>query len=840
MIYKTNFHQFFAVFIFIFLTSCTGKTSNQNWTITEQGYLERQGLSVLAFHNYYPVGNQGGIEIIQHGERIATNGFIHMQQVKGQRFNDPEQAIREINKKTREIKATVNYDKFDFKYTIRIWPEGDNFRLAVDLNKPIPIDWENKLSFEIGIFPDLYYGKSFKLGESFGIIPRQAMGPVVKDQDGNLKSADIGHGKILTLAEEDPLRRIVIVAHKGELVMVDERNSGNLEGGDKVKDVIPSEGLIQVKTTIPTGLTDNAIEWTIKPNTIQGWKRDPVIAISQVGYHPDQIKKAIIELDQRDNRLEKARLISVSGDKGQHEVLSAIPYKWGKFLSYNYAIFDFSSIKEPGMYIVSYGDKSSYPFSIDKNVYKKDVWQPTLESFFPIQMCHVLVRDGHAIWHGACHLDDALQAPLNIEHTDGYRQYEKTETKYTSLTTVPYLNQGGWHDAGDDDLAAGSQAATTEYLVLANEICKDQPDETYVNYKDKYIEMRRPDGVPDFVQQIKHGVLNLLSGYRVSGHSFAGIIANFKERGITGDWASQTDQLFYDSKLGHGQKTLTSSGIMDDRWVFTNKDTGLEYEVSAALASASRSLRGYDDKLAFECLETAKKTWDYEQTHEPVSKPNAYVPGNIKLQEILATAELLYTTRDAKYVSRLVSLLPDIRKNIGRAAWCVARVSDQLKDEEFNTGFMDALKTYKVKLDSTLATNPFSVEWNPEIWGIGWNIQDLAVEHYYLAMKYPDLFNRELILSVVNYVLGCHPGSNTSLVSGVGAHSITSAFGVYRHMESYIAGGMISGTALIRPDFPELKEGTPWLWQQTEYVMPGAATYIFCVLAADKLLNMQE
>jgi len=49
---------------------------------------------------------------------------------------------------------------------------------------------------------------------------------------------------------------------------------------------------------------------------------------------------------------------------------------------------------------------------------------------------------------------------------------------------------------------------------------------------------------------------------------------------------------------------------------------------------------------------------------------------------------------------------------------------------------------------------------------------------------------------------------------------------------------MVSGTALIRPDFPELKEPFPYLWQQTEYVMPGAATYIFCVLAADQLLNM--
>ena len=824
MINRTYFYQCIAVCILIFMIGCTQKTSKQKWSINDQEYLEKPGLTVLAFHDFYPGGKQGGVEIIQHGERIATNGFIRMQQVKGNRFTDPERATREIDKKNNVITAKVNYDDFDFKYSVRIWPEGNNIRLAVDLDKQIPAEWKNKLSFEMEFFPPLYIGKSFQLGESFGIIPRQLNGSKSKDEEGNFKPVPMGRGKILTLAGEDPLRKVVIEDMKGELVMVDNRNTSY-------------SGWILVKSAIPSGVTNNAIEWTITPNIVPDWKREPMIAISQIGYHPDQKKQAIIELDINADKLEKVRLLKIAGGKDPQEVLSGIPEKWGKFLCYNYATFDFSSVKEPGMYIVRYGDKSSYPFSNDKNVYKKDVWQPTLEGYFPVQMCHVLVRDRQAIWHGACHLDDGLQAPVNTVHVDQYRQYAETETRYAPLTTVPFQNQGGWHDAGDDDLAAGSQAGTTEFLVLAYELGKDQTDQTYVNYDNKYVEMYRPDGIPDFVQQIKHGALNLLSGYRAAGHSFAGIIANREGRNITGDWASQTDQLFYDSKLRPGQKTLTHSGVNDDRWVFTNKDTGLEYKVSAALAAASRSLSGYDDKLAGECLETAQKTWDYEQTHEPVLKPAEYVPRNTKVQEIIATAELLYTTGEDKYASHLISLLPDIQKNIGSAAWCVARVSDRIKDDEFNNKFLGAVKTYKVSLDSTLSSNPFGVPWKPAIWGIGWNIQEFALEHYYLVEKYPDLFDREPILRVVNYVLGCHPGSNTSLVSGVGAHSVTQGFGVYRHMEYYIPGGMVSGTALIRPDFPELKESTPYLWQQSEYVMSGAATYIFCVLAADKLLN---
>ncbi|MCK5702393.1 MAG: glycoside hydrolase family 9 protein, partial [Cyclobacteriaceae bacterium] len=633
-----------------------------------------------------------------------------------------------------------------------------------------------------------------------------------------------GQGKILTLSGEDPTRQVEIEDLKGELTLVDERN-------------FSYRGWIWVQSTIPVGVSENAVEWSIRPNVVPGWTRDPMIAISQVGYHPGQVKQAVIELDPVTEKLDNARLMKVVDEKGLEEVIAEIPEKWGDFLCYNYAVFDFTSITEPGMYLVKYGDQASSPFMISKDVFEEYVWQPTLESYFPVQMCHMDVRDGGIIWHGACHLDDALQAPLAIEHVDSYRQYAEAETRYSPLTPVPFLNRGGWHDAGDDDLAAGSQAATTQYLVFSNEISNSKFDQTHVDYEELLVEMRQPDGIPDLIQQIKHGAINLLSGHRAAGHSFAGIIATREGRNIKGDWASQTDQLFYDSKFGPKQKTLTHSGIPDDRWVFTNRDTGLEYQVAAALAAASRSLHGYDDELARECLETAIKVWNYEQTHDPVKKPNAYVPRNTVLHEILATVELLYTTREDKYALHLVSLWPAIQDNMERAAWGVARVSDQINDDEFNAKYLETLQFYSTRLDSTLAENPFGMPWRPRIWGIGWNIQWYALEHYYLVRKYPDLFNRELIFRVVNYVLGCHPGSNTSLVSGVGAHSITSAFGVYRHMWYYIPGGMVSGTALIRPNFPELKERYPYLWQQSEYVMPGAGSYIFCVLAADKLLN---
>jgi len=70
--------------------------------------------------------------------------------------------------------------------------------------------------------------------------------------------------------------------------------------------------------------------------------------------------------------------------------------------------------------------------------------------FFPVQMCHVEVRQGEKVWHGACHLDDGLQAPPNQKHFDSYIQ--KPETRYKANEHIPALDWGGEHDAGDYDL----------------------------------------------------------------------------------------------------------------------------------------------------------------------------------------------------------------------------------------------------------------------------------------------------------------------------------------------------------------------------------------------------
>ncbi len=143
------------------------------------------------------------------------------------------------------------------------------------------------------------------------------------------------------------------------------------------------------------------------------------------------------------------------------------------------------------------------------------------------------------------------------------------------------------------------------------------------------------------------------------------------------------------------------------------------------------------------------------------------------------------------------------------------------------------------KLNERMTENPFGIPYEPRIWGAGWTIQNIGVRQYFLVKGFPGVFNPELIFNAMQFVLGCHPGMNTaSFASGVGEKSLLQAYGVNREDLSYIPGGVASGTALIRPDYPELKDNWSFLWQQSEYVLGGGGTnFMFLVMATDQLLK---
>lgn len=178
---------------------------------------------------------------------------------------------------------------------------------------------------------------------------------------------------------------------------------------------------------------------------------------------------------------------------------------------------------------------------------------------------------------------------------------------------------------------------------------------------------------------------------------------------------------------------------------------------------------------------------------------------------------------------------------IRRLGWIACRAVKSVNDAAFTDALRSALYRLNDMLIKESRETPYGVPYRPHIWGAGWDIQRMGFEYFFLYDAFPEIFTKDLIYRALDFVLGVHPGSNTaSFASGVGAVSALTAYGLNRADYSYIPGGVISGTALIRPDFPELLTW-PFLWQQTEYVMGGGSShYMFLVLAAIDIQNAEK
>lgn len=795
-----------------------------NLKLNEQGYFEAPGLNVTVFADIYPDGHQTGVTVIQHGERVAANGDLRLEPSPGQwspvpagdgkAVHDPAtgavtQALRYPDEsKDRKGFNPIEYPDLDFRYQVSVTPlEGNAFQVSVHLDAPLPAQWEGKVGFNFELFPTDLFGKSFLMDGNAGSFPRQANGPVVS-LEGHTLTAPLASGRSLVVAPESPLQRLKVESRSGELVLLDGR--GNMNNGWYI-----------VRELTRPGATRDAITWVVTPNVDPQWRYAPVVQVSQVGYRPDQAKTVIIEQDKRDTKADPLILYRM-GEQGPQEVGRYTPSAWGRFLRYQYLTADLSAVREPGMYQLSYRGKTTHAFRIGDDVYDRGVWQPTLEYFLPAQMCHMLVRENYRTWHGLDHMDDARMAPAGV-HFDGYDQGPDTLTRFQPGERIPGMAVGGWHDAGDYDLRIESQMGTIKLLAQMVEEFGLDYDATTIDQARRETHLLRPDGVNDAIQQIEHGLLNVLAGYRALGRTYRGVIEpTLAQYVLLGDAATQTDNLAYDPALPAGARTGATSAVDDDRWVFTEDNPDRELTTASGLAVAARVLRATRPEMAKEALDAA-----IDLAARALDRAT-----NIGAS-VSALSELAASTGDPAYVERLLALKPEIVAAIDKTGPSLSSALPLIRDADFLREVDAAVAAHQAKLADEATRTPYRVPYVPYIWGAGWDIQRFGVDQYFFRKGWPQHTPDTLQMDALNFVLGVHPGNVTeSFASGVGAHSATVAYGTNRADWSYIPGGVISGTALIRPDLPELKIW-PYFWQQREYVIGGGAeNFMFLALAA--------
>ncbi len=813
----------------LFLQGCNQVYHSDNkLKLNDSDYFETRGLNVLVFNNWYDnyFGDAkiAGIEIIHHEVRTATNGDVRLSPTPGQWDPIPRFVKRNVKKEDNCIEIFLSYPDYEFDYMIQAKVRDEGIILSVNLEEPLPEKLVGRAGFNLEFLPAAYFEKAFLMDGHSGVFPLYPSSPMTVDASGKVEPLPIAKGKTLVLVPENPARRVTIETENNELLLFDGRNQAQ-------------NGWYVVRSLIPEGKTGRVVEWFLSADTIASWIRPPMIAHSQVGYHPKQEKVAVIELDKNDTPLNTARLLRVMGDGNFIEAYRGDLVTWGDYLRYHYVTFDFSCVKQSGLYVIEYGNVRTKVFRIAKDVYE-NAWHPTLDVYFPVQMDHMFVNEAYRVWHGAAHLDDALQAPVNHEHFDLYAQGPTTDTPFEPGEHIPGLNVGGWFDAGDYDIRTQTQYYVVSNLVQIWETFGSKRDQTTVDQEKRYVDIHVPDGVPDLLQQIEHGALGLLAQHKAVGHAINGIIVpDLSQYTHLGDALTMTDNLIYDPNLAEGESDGFKSGTFDDRWAFTNKSTSLDYGSIAALVAASRALRGYNNELAEECLETAKKVWDEEHSHDPnLFRHGNTTGGRLRAAEFNAAVELLICTKDDEYAERINELLPSTERGFFFYAAPAVRAMPYM-DESFPEKIEPLVRNYQEMLDKLSQDNPFGVRMSRGGWGGAGGAIGSAMTSYILHKAFPDIIDPEHVFRGLNFVYGCHPGSNISFVSAVGTHSKRVAYGNNRADYSFIAGGIVPGVVVIKPDFPENKEDWPFLWGQNEYVISVGSSYIYLVNAVNDLLN---
>jgi hypothetical protein len=792
--------------------------------LNDKDYFESRGVDVLVFSNWYDGlfsdSKISGIELIHHGVRTATNGDVRLNATPEQWDAIPEFVERKVDRRTNTIEAYLRYPAFDFDFSIRARADGGAVSISVHLPRPLPAELEGKAGFNLEFLPAAYFGRTFVMDDEYGAFPRYPTGP--KEQNDRVAPQPLAQGTRLVLAPDDP-ERTVVISSTDTLHLYDGRAKAQ-------------NGWFVVRSLLPAGKTGSVLQWSLEARATADWLRDPVILHSQVGYHPQQNKIAVIELDRADARSERARLVRVDATGHAEQQLEAAPSDWGHYLRYRYRIFDFSAIREEGIYYIEYGAQRSAPFRITNEVFR-DIWQPTLDVFLPVQMDHVTVNEAYRVWHGASHLDDALQAPVDHEHFDLYAQGATTDTPFQPGERIPGLNVGGWYDAGDYDLRTQTQYFVVNNLVNVWETFRITRDNTSVDYARKFVDIHVPDGKPDLLQQIEHGTLALVAQHRAVGHAIPGIIVpDISQYTHLGDGLTMTDNLPYDQDLGELDSNGFGSGLFDDRWAFTSRSSALNFGSIAALAAASRALRGFNDELAEESLQIAVRAWQDERAGGPFEfRHGNTTGGSLAAEEMKAALELLLTTEKREYAERFLHYMPEIEREFAAHASLAVRAMPRM-DDRYRGRIRDLALAHRKYIDGIGRQNPFGVPITEGGWAGNGTIIAMANANWYLHQAFPDIIGREDVLRAINYLLGTHPGSAISFVSAVGSRSKEVAYGMNRADFAFIAGGIVPGVLIIKPDFPENKEDWPFLWGQNEYVVSVGASYLFLANAVQELL----
>src|ERR1700751_883225 len=142
--------------------------------VTDKNYLDTHGFSVFLYDStYHPVfvdQKNTAMEMILHGQRIATNGDVRLMPTPEQWDLVATLEGRRADKANDRLIADLSFPTFDFSYTLEVAAEPGGVKVSINLDKPLPEKLAGRAGFNLEFLPSIYMGKAYLVdGNKAGI-----------------------------------------------------------------------------------------------------------------------------------------------------------------------------------------------------------------------------------------------------------------------------------------------------------------------------------------------------------------------------------------------------------------------------------------------------------------------------------------------------------------------------------------------------------------------------------------------------------------------------------------------------------------------------------------------
>ena len=306
-----------------------------------------------------------------------------------------------------------------------------------------------------------------------------------------------------------------------------------------------------------------------------------------------------------------------------------------------------------------------------------------------------------------------------------------------------------------------------------------------------------------------------------------------------GDAASLTDGLPYNPNLGPYEKAADgqSSGVKDDMWAFTSRNAGLDLRAATTFAAASRALKGYNDDLSARALTQSKRLLK-EATEIIAKQPQDNRGWGGGPANLGTNLQLYIATGEQQYIDKFLELLwPALDRNV---SFTLSTAMDAIP--HMNASYKEKLRQYVLKYKEYIGSlekdNPYGVPVGLGNWAGSGGVVSFGTTICFASKYFPEIIDASHAFKTTNWLFGCHPYHNYSLVATVGAARPKAVFyGNNRADFSFIPGNVAPGLLFRKPDHFENYDDWPFLWGQNEGTIGGNTGYLIFGSAFKNLIK---